>query len=96
MTARITIENLVSMLEEYLKYAEEFKEYSREEIEKDLKIRLSVERLLYVITQTTIELANAIISYRNYRKPVSFRESFHVLYEHKIISQELMSRLRAC
>ena len=92
-TTRATIENLIAACRDYLGYAQEYQQYSREEIEKNRLVRLSIERLLYLITQSALDLSDAVISYKAYPKPVSFRESFHTLYEHHLIPMELMDQL---
>ena len=93
MTNSSIIENKISSVEKYLETLGEYKEYSREELEKDIKIKGSVERYLYLVVQSTIDLAEAVISYRNLRKPITYKESFSILESAKIIDGELSSEL---
>jgi uncharacterized protein YutE (UPF0331/DUF86 family) len=56
------IENKISKVSKYLKILENYKKYTPEEIEKNLDIRGAVERYLYLVVQSAIDLAQAIIS----------------------------------
>jgi len=89
MTAFDVIENKISAVEKYLKILERYQPYSKEEIESDVERRGAVERYLYLVSQATIDLAEAIISVKRLRKPTTLAESFYILQEEKIIPQEL-------
>ena len=52
-----------------------------------------MERYLYLVIQATIDLAEAIISYKNLRKPSTMSESFHILREEAIITDEVTDQL---
>lgn len=64
-----------------------------EEVESNIDIRGAVERYLYLVVQSTIDLAESIIAYRKLRKPTTMAESFHILYETQAIPLELMQKL---
>jgi len=87
------IENQISVIKKYLKILENYKKYSKEEIEENLDIRGAVERYLYLVVQATIDLAEAVISLKDFRKPRSFAESFLILEEEKIIDKRLAEHL---
>jgi len=89
MTSISVIENKISAVKKYLKILSEYKKYSQKKIEGDLNIRGAVERYLYLAAQATIDLAEAIIAYKNFRKPTTMSESFHILNEEKIIPVDL-------
>ena len=93
MTNKSVIENRISLTKKYLKILERYKKYSQAEIEKDVDIRGAVERYLYLAVQSAIDLSEAVISYRNFRKPSTMAESFRILVEEKIISDELSDKL---
>lgn len=93
MTNLSVIENKISSIKKYLKILERYQGYSSQEIEKNVDIRGAVERYLYLATQATIDLAEAIISFKNFRKPATMTESFYILNEENIISQELTEKL---
>ena len=70
-----------------------FKKYTRKEIENDLNIKGAVERYLYLVSQATIDTAEAFISLKDFRKPTTLREGFEILEEEKIISVELREKM---
>jgi uncharacterized protein YutE (UPF0331/DUF86 family) len=87
------IENKKSSILKYLKILQRYKKYSGKEIEDDVDIKGAVERYLYLAIQSTIDLAEAIISYKNFRKPTTMTESFYILNEEKLISDSLTKEL---
>ncbi len=93
MTTANVIENKISSIQKYLKILEGYKKYSRKEIEDDVNIKGAVERYLYLVTQAAIDLADAVISFKNLRKPTTLSESFQILQEEIIISAELTEKL---
>ena len=72
---------------------ERYEKYSKEEVENNIDIRGAVERYLYLVVQSTIDLAESIIAYKKLRKPTTMAESFHILYETEMIPLELMQKL---
>ena len=46
-----------------------------------------------MITQATIDLAEAIIALKDFRRPGSYTEAFYILKEEKFISSELAEKL---
>ena len=65
MSNLTVIENKISSIQKYLKILERYKNYSREELENNIDIRGAVERYLYLVSQATIDLAEAVIAYKN-------------------------------
>ena len=95
MTAVNNIENRVSIVKKYLKILERYKQYSQREIEGDLEKRGAVERYLYLAAQSTVDLAESVISFKKYRKPTSLSDTFYILNEEELISSELTKSLVA-
>ena len=93
MTNIDVIENRVSAIKKYLNIIDGFKRYSAEEIAHDIIVKGAVERYLYLAVQTTIDLAEAVIAYKKFRKPSTMGESFYILSEEKIISREFAEKL---
>jgi uncharacterized protein YutE (UPF0331/DUF86 family) len=93
MTNYTVIENKISYLEKYLGILKRYKQYSREQIEKDVDIKGMVERYLYLLAQSAIDLAEAILSLKNLRKPTTFSETFIILEEAKIIDGALAEKM---
>lgn len=93
MTNLFVLENKISSAKKYLKILENYKKYSRKEIEEDINIRGAVERYLYLAVQSVIDLAEAVIAYKKFRKPASLGECFSILHEEKIIDGEFAEQL---
>lgn len=93
MTNLTVIENKISAIRKYLKILERYKKYSQQEIERDLDIRGALERYLYLVVQAAIDLSEAIIAYKELRKPATMGESFAILQEEKILPAELADKL---
>lgn len=94
MTDLSTIENKISLVKKYLKILKGYRKYSRNEIENDVNIRGMVERYLYLAIQASIDLAEATISFKNFRKPTTLSENFYILEEEKIIRNEMREEMR--
>ncbi len=93
MTNLDIIENKISSVRKYLKILERYKKYSKNDIEKDLDIRGAVERYLYLAIQSAIDLAEAVISHKNLRKPATMSEAFYILNEENLINEQLTEKL---
>lgn len=87
------IENRISALKNYLKIVKKYRKYSQKEIETNVDLRGAVERYLYLVCQTTMDLAEAFISFKGFRKPTTPSERFYVLSEEEIIPNELTDEL---
>jgi len=93
MNSQETIENKISSVRKYLTILENYKKYTRSQIEESLDLRGAVERYLYLAIQSTIDLAGAYISYRNYRKPTTMSDSFVILKERKVVPDEIIKKM---
>lgn len=93
MTNLTVIENKISAVKKYLKLLERYQKYSRKEIEENLDVRGALERYLYLAAQSTIDLAEAVVAYKDFRKPTTMNEAFHILNEENIIDYELSEKM---
>ena len=93
MTNITVVENKISSIQRYLKIVSRFKQHSLSEIEQDETIRGAVERYLYLSCQAVIDLAEDVIALRSYRKPVTMAESFSILAEEGLISNDLTGKM---
>jgi len=93
MTNSSVIENKISFVKKYLKILDKYKKYSKKELEKDTEVKGAVERYLYLAVQSAIDLAEALISYKNFRKPTTYKETFSILEEENIIDSKLSDNL---
>jgi len=93
MTNIEVIQNKISAVKKYLSILKNYQSYSKEEIEKDINIKGAVERYLYLVIQSAIDLAEAMVSYKELRKPSSFAEAFLILKEDGILTDELTDKM---
>ncbi|MFH1968659.1 MAG: DUF86 domain-containing protein [bacterium] len=94
MTNINIVEELISSIRKYIKIlSESFKKYSQKEIEEDLFLKASLERYLYLVIQETINLAEAAISLKDFRRPDSYSNAFEILEEEKVISRDLCKKM---
>lgn len=87
------IENKKSSVLKYLKILQRYRKYSRVDIEDNIDIRGAIERYLYLAIQSAIDLAEAIIAYKDFRKPTTMTEAFYILNEEGLISDDLTKKL---
>lgn len=93
MTEISTIENKIASAKKYLKILDRYKKYSKKEIEENIDLRGTVERHLYLAVQSAIDLGEAVISLKEFRKPSSMSEIFSVLNEEGVINKDLSEEL---
>lgn len=62
-------------------------------VEENIDIRGAVERYLYLAAQAAIDLAEAVIAYKGFRKPTTMSEAFYILNEEEIVSWELTEKM---
>jgi len=93
MTNFSVIENKISYLKKYLDILEGYKQYTREQIEEDVNIKGMVERYLYLVSQSAIDLAEAVLSFKDLRKPTTLGETYTILEEAEIIDKDLADEM---
>ncbi|MEA2015974.1 MAG: DUF86 domain-containing protein [Actinomycetota bacterium] len=93
MTGLGVIEKGISNVRKYLSILDNYKNISVKDLEDDLTLRGAVERYLYLAVQATIDLAEAVISYKELRRPATFSESFEILNKHNIISKDVETNM---
>jgi uncharacterized protein YutE (UPF0331/DUF86 family) len=87
-------EEKIIEIEKYLGELETLFPIELENYNSDFKIRAICERYFEKIVESAIDLAILIIKEKNLRKPKIEKESFDILVEAKIISQELCEKLK--
>lgn len=93
MVNRDLVLGRVSKLDEYLKFLNEIKRYSKDEYLKNQMIYGSTERFLHLAIECLVDIANHIIADMGYRKPESNRDIFIIIFENGIINNELKEKL---
>jgi uncharacterized protein YutE (UPF0331/DUF86 family) len=93
MTSRDVIENKISSTRKYLGVLERYKGYSKAQVYEDIDLKGAVERYPYLAAQSAIDLAEALITFKNLRKPTTMAESFRILQEAGMLPAELAENL---
>ena len=93
MTNQSVAENKISSIKKYLSILKSYQGYSLEEIERDPTLRGAVERYLYLACQAVIDFAEVIISISQFRKPSTMSESFIILVEEGVITNEMKNKM---
>ena len=93
MTSGDVIENKISSTRKFLGLLDRYRGYSKAKIQEDVDLKGAVERYLYLAAQSAIDLAEALIAFKNLRKPATMDESFRILQEEGLLSAELAGKL---
>ena len=93
MTSRDVIENKISSTRKFLRLLDRYRGYSKAKLQEDVDLKGAVERYLYLAAQSAIDLAEALIAFKNLRKPATMAESFRILQEEGLLSAELAGKL---
>lgn len=91
MSGLETIENKISYIRGRMQRVKKYQDMPRERIEADETLKSAVERELYVIAQAVIDLAEAVVAYKNFRKPTTMREGIEILGEEGILTESFVN-----
>jgi len=80
-------------LEEYLGQVKEYSSITVGQYSKDWKAKRVVERTLQMMIETCADVAGHIISDKGYRVPVTYADTFRVLYENGILNKDLFETM---
>lgn len=87
------IETKISHIQKYLNLLERYKKYSQKEIEDNTDLKGALERYLYLATQATLDLGEAVIAFKEFRRPGTYTEVFYILDEEEFISKDVSEKL---
>lgn len=93
MSGQSLIEDKISSIQKYLDILTQYQRYSQIEIQRDVTVQGAVERYLYLLTQSTIDLAEMLIARKKLRKPATLSESFEILHEAGVIDAKLQEKM---
>ncbi len=78
----------LSKLSEYVNELRMANDISWNEYQKNVRNRAFVERYIHIAIQTVFDIANHIISYRGWKEPETYRETFSILASHGVLPDE--------
>ena len=93
MSSLSVIEAKISHIQKYLKLLERYRKFPQKEIEQNPDLRGAAERYLYLAVQATLDLGEAIISFKEFRRPGAYTDVFYILEEERFISADLSEKL---
>lgn len=93
MSSLAVIETKISHIQKYLKLLGRYKKFSQQDLEQNPDLRGALERYLYLATQAALDLGEAVIAFKELRRPGTYTEVFYILREEELISKELSEKL---
>lgn len=93
MSSLNVIETKISHIQKYLKLLSRYKELPQKEIQENPDLKGAVERYLYLAVQATLDLGEAIIAFKEFRRPGTYTDVFYILEEENIITKNLSEKL---
>lgn len=94
MTSKPTLIQLINQLEQYLVQLKELQKYSLQEFKDDWKIYQLVDHSLHLAIESIIDIGKTIVIEKRLRKPRTYKETFDILREAKIITLSLAEELK--
>ena len=93
MTTINVVESKLREIDEYYSLLLQFRKYSQDEIENSFTLKGSLERYLYLLCQSTLELGEALIAFKGFYRPASYSDIFEILKAKAIITPEMAKKL---
>ena len=84
----------LSELDEYYRQIKEYDKITVAQYSDDWKIQRIIERTLQMMIETCVDIASHIIADQEYRVPISYSDTFTILFDEKIIGERLFNALR--
>ncbi|TSC56761.1 MAG: hypothetical protein G01um101418_579 [Parcubacteria group bacterium Gr01-1014_18] len=79
------LENKISYIQKHLDIIKKYQTLNLEQLSSDFEKKTIVERELYLLCQAVIDLMEAFIAYRKFRKPLNMKDGFEILLEQKVL-----------
>jgi len=93
MSSLSVIEAKISHIQKYLKLLGRYKGFSQKEIQENPDLKGAVERYLYLAVQATLDLGEAVIAFKEFRRPGTYTDVFYILEEENFIPKTLSEKL---
>jgi len=81
----------VAKLKEYVDELRLAKDITWERYQKSIRDRAFVERYIHIAIQTVFDITRHIISYKGLKVPETYRETFSILAENRVLPDEKVS-----
>jgi len=95
MTNIDILKRKISQIQKYFAILKPLRKYPKEKIQNDEIIYGAIERYLYLLCQATIDFAEAVISFKNLRKPGTYSEIFEILSEGEgLINRDISRKMQ--
>lgn len=78
----------------YLNFLKDYQGLSLETIKKDKTIRGAIERYLFLVCQSAIDYAEALVSFLKLRSPITYADVFEILAEEELISSDMSLKMK--
>ncbi len=88
MVDQILVERIIADIKSNINALRKAEDVSWEVYKTDMRSRRFVERTLHILVEAIIDVGQHIISDDKLREPISYRDTFAVLAENKIIRTE--------
>ena len=93
MTTINVIESKLKAIDEYYSQLLGYRKHSQKDLEGDATLKGALERYLYLLCQSAIDLGEAVIALKDFYRPGSYAEIFETLKEKEVISLELAQKM---
>ena len=93
MVDKVLLERILTNIRTYIEDLRNASDITWEIYKTDKRARRFVERTLHIIIEACIDIAQHIIADEQLREPTSYRDTFNVLAENKILHSEDLARL---
>jgi uncharacterized protein YutE (UPF0331/DUF86 family) len=92
MTKR-DLDSKIAQVKKYLAQAQRYSKITLKELEENDERRLAIERALFLVAQSSIDLAESYCRLKGFERPSSMHESIDMLKDKKVITSKLCQRL---
>lgn len=80
-------------LDEYMEQLKSYANIKVSEYSSDWRVQRIIERTFQMMIETCVDVAGHIISDRGYRVPISYSDTFRVLYENEILNESIFKTM---
>ena len=93
MTTINAIESKLKAIDEYYAQLMNYRQHSQESLKDDATLKGALERYLYLICQSAIDLGEAVIAFKDFYRPASYADVFETLKEKNVIPIQLAQKM---